>query len=1223
MDNFLFYPSVDDDNFYRDIYVKEEFNKTKYSEGHYDKKKIEDVCTDGVFNLQNHQEFLHNFMSPETPWNSILLFHGVGTGKTCGALTIAEGYKSVIMKQRKKIKIPGPGGYPVTHNYPGVYVISGRSVRKVFMNELYSNKKAKKEDIPGSFHCVGNEYFPLDNDKDDNSKVRKAYKNIRGYYEFFGPLEFSNFVDNRVKKVTDDIGEFFSNSVFIIDEAHGLAGEEKKKEPVKVKKRDGKKSLRSDQEDDIDDFEEDAVKIEKGSRGSLAVLEEVFKKSKNTKLIMLSATPMRDIAEQFVDLLDLLRVNDGRSKVDIKKLFPSENSLNENYLKEMAKGYVSYLRGNNPVSFPELKEASSGLYTPSPKYDITGKRYKADPDMFKLLKSRMSNFQFYWYIQSKKKDKLGSDQTSRQASNIVFPGVDGAGIYGKEGLSGSGGALRVVNEYNRVGRKQVITKHYEYNDYAKDFLLEDNIGIFSTKFKKLMENINSKSGLHFVYTEFESSGALAIALMLEANGYVRHVDGLKRGKDGKVISSSASSSRLLYGNKVVYRCSSCGKLSTDPVHKDSNTKFHKFSQGSFILFTGDEQAKARAVLDDYNSPENKNGELVKVVIGTSIASEGVDYKRIRHIHIVNPWHNYTRIHQAIGRGLRHCSQFDLPKKEQGVTVYRYSATVPDIKVRIKNKQMKLDFEMFDSWITGASTFEKADKISQNGISKKIDSDELNTETSDEKVYRHALEKDKFVKKLERTLKVISVDCAINKGANIYKDDKDGSRDCDYQSCNYKCEFEPEGPVEINKDTYNIHFDEPEIKKVIKMFYSIFRSHYALKLNDIIDLVHKKNRFVKKEHIYLALGRLIGNIASEPHKVADKFGRTGTVIYRNGFYVYQPDDIEDKSILMRYRKKPLTIKKSSAPLATLISQKVAKKSSKEAKKEIDDTTSRDIITVYNALLNRVSDGLRLFYHLDDKIIFNIVCIIIDKDTYETFVDDYKKKFPSAKKKDIDNVTETLIEQLDNSSILLWDKIDSKSNASKYWVKSYNKGKSTAKLIGHINLDNKFNILVKGKWKNLSQTSQESYEIRLFNEELRDERDKLVPSNSIAGIVSEQSSGAKVFKLIDISGANIKNKKVSMSNLNKKNVARDARTNPTGMVATSKLVPRLKEILQEVNDIKKDNGMTPSKIKSFRKDEMVKEIENILIELSIAGAKEGKDKKKWYMIELFETISIYKK
>ena len=58
-----------------------------------------------MFNLTNSQKFLKTFMSPNTPYRSLLLYHGTGVGKTCTSISISEQYSEELKKQGKKLII--------------------------------------------------------------------------------------------------------------------------------------------------------------------------------------------------------------------------------------------------------------------------------------------------------------------------------------------------------------------------------------------------------------------------------------------------------------------------------------------------------------------------------------------------------------------------------------------------------------------------------------------------------------------------------------------------------------------------------------------------------------------------------------------------------------------------------------------------------------------------------------------------------------------------------------------------------------------------------------------------------------------------------------------------------------------------------------------------------------------------------------------------------------
>jgi superfamily II DNA or RNA helicase len=72
---------------------------------------------------------------------------------------------------------------------------------------------------------------------------------------------------------------------------------------------------------------------------------------------------------------------------------------------------------------------------------------------------------------------------------------------------------------------------------------------------------------------------------------------------------------------------------------------------------------------------NANGENVKVILISMAASEGLDFKNIRQIHILEPWYNMNRIEQIIGRGVRNLSHCHLPFEERNVEIYLHGTVL--------------------------------------------------------------------------------------------------------------------------------------------------------------------------------------------------------------------------------------------------------------------------------------------------------------------------------------------------------------------------------------------------------------------------------------------------------------------------------------------------------------------------------------------------------------------
>ena len=61
-----------------------------------------------VVTLRDHQQLVRNFVSPFTPYHSLLLMHATGTGKTMTALGIAETFRDYVYSQGKQIHIACP-----------------------------------------------------------------------------------------------------------------------------------------------------------------------------------------------------------------------------------------------------------------------------------------------------------------------------------------------------------------------------------------------------------------------------------------------------------------------------------------------------------------------------------------------------------------------------------------------------------------------------------------------------------------------------------------------------------------------------------------------------------------------------------------------------------------------------------------------------------------------------------------------------------------------------------------------------------------------------------------------------------------------------------------------------------------------------------------------------------------------------------------------------------
>ena len=181
------YPSINDKDFYEKI--SNLYKKYKIPDN---KLTINDYCKPREFTLQKPQQFLPEYVNPNSSYKSILIYHKIGAGKTCSAIQIAERWKKI-----KRI----------------VFVLPA-SLKGNFMNELrglcggddYLKPKERKKLQtlePGS-----DEYQDI---------IKQSDKRIEQFYDVYS---YNKFID-RVKNDSMRL----NNSILFIDEIQNMVSE--------------------------------------------------------------------------------------------------------------------------------------------------------------------------------------------------------------------------------------------------------------------------------------------------------------------------------------------------------------------------------------------------------------------------------------------------------------------------------------------------------------------------------------------------------------------------------------------------------------------------------------------------------------------------------------------------------------------------------------------------------------------------------------------------------------------------------------------------------------------------------------------------------------------------------------------------------------------------------------------------------------------------------------
>ncbi len=908
------------------------------------------------------------------------------THNTCTAISIAEGFKRTLKCMNKKILV-------LTY------------LKKNFQKELFDFEKEKYKSNPEDIkQCTGREYELGEDSKYLTlaQKEKEVSRLIKNYYQFFGYGEFAHYIINRTngwkgeeEDMTDKIKAFIANEfndrVIIIDEIQNI-------------KTDKNKEL---------------------SKSIQPLLQNIIKYGKNIKLVLMSATPMFDRPDEIIFYINLLLENDGRPIINKNDIFNYiDGTLKpeaEDLLRKIFTGYVSFMRSEKPYDFP-FRIYPKNSTVPHYNYYIDGNKIsdKKTLKYTKLILCEMKGIQentYTYYLNKKisngelkkaiknenneennedeektennnaknKKHKKDNKETRVlhdliNISNITFPidhnnnSKDEYGSFSKYAIdtdvdNGMGGYYKTIS---MVGSKKKI--QYKYQSHAifnKDtaieapFADEKHLYKYSTKFASILETIRKSKGLIFIFSNFIEQGVLPLALILEQNGFDRECI---EGED-QLLDYHAN--KLRGGGKRKQVCYLCGNEAKHIDHNDEKCKnYHIFKRAKYMLYFVESKdiikIKKNEALNKFINPKNKYGEEVKIFIGTRAVSEGLDFKRLRQVHILEPWYNLSRHEQIIGRAIRFHSHDLLLPEEKNVEIFQYASILPT-----KNKYS-------------------------------------NRESIDLKNYRIAENKDLIIKKISRIMKESAVDCVYMKDINVINSnkkekqitssgdviyvniaDKPYSPLCDYEGkCEYKCNWEPNPRIKypVNTDTYNIYFAQNDILNIKKHIKLMFKDNLVYYMKLIEDNILSKFKDVNKLFIYIALQDLVNN---KNEIIYDKFGRKGYIIYKGDYYIFQPLDLDRTELPLMYRTNPSNIKPEYVNLDNI---------------------------EYNYTKNNVNNNNKTEDDMNNNIFFN--------NTIETINILYKKYLyfgSSNKKAFIQSIIGHLLEYMNNKKLIEFIKI----------------------------------------------------------------------------------------------------------------------------------------------------------------------------------------------------------
>lgn len=878
------YPGLEDPNFLPKLMRKREYQESKQPSVKESLAEGKDRCrTVEDFQLSPTQRFVSRLLNPRTPFRSALLFHGVGVGKTCAAVTICESYLEA---------------------FPGrkAFVVAPKNIQSGFKRTLFDIEGLRLKTKPGEKNhhrgCTGDIYLKLTNSFEETDKdliQNRVTREINKRYQFFGYGSFYNFIQSKISKLKEEYGDGdrfedakrelirreFGGRVLIIDEAHNL-----RDNPLEASA------------EAVDDASVQDTDDSKAGKRLTPFLRQVLRIAEDVTLVLMTATPMYNRYDEIIFLMNLLLVNDKRPELLVEDVFDTTTETFREGGKELlgrfASNYISYMRGENPLTFPlRLEPEGEERMETWPKLNPK-KQFIPNPEREASIRLPCLKAIYEEEVEAEYKDLTNRAVNSReglgitnmnmlvQAGNWIYPADEGEPIENRVGVTG------FENTFNKEQSGSLIRYRCADEERGASWLLHEELPSYSAKTSLLLDRLNECKGVAFVYSRFVQAGALSIALALEANGYTPYgrepllLDGNQR-REGRQCAFCS------LGEKGHGRQPAAGGLPA-----------HDFKPARYVLLTGSPELSPNnaAMITAARSPKNIYGEDIKVILGSQIAGEGLDLKYIREVFVFDSWYHLNKLEQVIGRGIRNCSHAALEEPMRNCTISLL--------------------------------------VNAYGTSPQ-------QETVDQYSYRYGMNKAKVTGAVSRVLKEYALDCSLNREAILVKGleplpyvlDSLGERRedvdrndtpftsiCDWlDTCEYEChkgdgqvfQIDPEDIDTSTYDEYTAHHQMSKIRNYLQ------------------ELISEGTAFVSFENIAKAEAfkdipkALLASLLSEMvldrnFKVKTAEGE-GRILYKHGYYLYQPDAIQDTSIPISIRLADVPIPRDRYPPRQIEIQKL--------------------------------------------------------------------------------------------------------------------------------------------------------------------------------------------------------------------------------------------------------------------------------------------------------------
>ena len=319
--------------------------------------------TSQEFSLLTHQKLVRDYLNLYTPYRGLLLYHGLGSGKTCTSIAIAEGMKStqkvIIMTPAslrrnyiEELKKCGDALYKKNQFWQWIETVEAfetlSSVLNLPMEYIKKKGGAWLVDIkkPSNYDSLNaTEKINLDNQLDEM---------IYAKYKF---INYNGLRRDKLKEMSNNFEtNIFDNAVVVIDEAHNfisrIVNKIGKEKEIPTDAKTGKK--------------------ERVPYSLSIILYDMLLNAQNARVVLLTGTPIINYPNEIGILYNILRgyIKTWELPLDIKTSSPvNKEILIEIFKKERNMDFVEYSASSkklvitrNPFGFENDYKKDTGSY---------------------------------------------------------------------------------------------------------------------------------------------------------------------------------------------------------------------------------------------------------------------------------------------------------------------------------------------------------------------------------------------------------------------------------------------------------------------------------------------------------------------------------------------------------------------------------------------------------------------------------------------------------------------------------------------------------------------------------------------------------------------------------------------------------------------------------------------------------------------------------------------